>query len=131
MPMLEIIHSDMFLPEQKKLFASDAMEIFNEILGTPTGRLRLYFQTLTPENTIEGLLSESDQQPSSMLVLRLSLLEGRPEIKRAALIHRLSELAADQFSFPLAEIRFALIELQATNWGIGGVTIAKRQRTSA
>lgn len=130
MPMLEIIHSDEFSREQKKTFAAGAMEIFQEVLSTPLGRLRLFFQPIAPDSSIEELLPGGDQ-PASMLVLRLTLLAGRPDDKRAALIGRLSALAAECFTFPLAEVRFALIEIEPANWGIGGVTVAERQRVQA
>lgn len=62
MPMLEIIRS---APEalslgQKRAFALEAEKIFQEILGTPSGRLRLFFQEIAPLNTIEGLKEETN-----------------------------------------------------------------------
>lgn len=127
MPMLEIIHSDEFLLEPKQKFAAEVMQIFGEVLGTPPGRLRLFFQPVAPDNCIEGLLP-GDEQPAGMLLLRLGMLIGRTEAQRAELIRRLSALAADCFAFPLAEIRFALTEIEPANWGIGGVTIAERRK---
>ena len=128
MPMLEIIHSDEFSREQKQTFAAGAMQTFGEVLGTPVGRLRLFFQPVASDNCIEGLLP-GDEQPAAMLLLRLGMLVGRTEAQRAELIQRMSALAAESFDFPLAEIRFALTEIEAENWGIGGITIAERQKS--
>lgn len=55
--MLEVIRSGSaaLSLEQKRGFALEAEQIFREVLGTPPGRLRLMFQQIVPEDTIEGL----------------------------------------------------------------------------
>lgn len=57
MPMLEVIRSraEALRLEEKQAFALEAEQIFREVLGTPPGRLRLLFQQVAPEDTIEGL----------------------------------------------------------------------------
>lgn len=57
MPMLEVVRSgaESLSLEQKRAFAREAEQIFREVLGTPPGRLRLLYQQIAPEDTIEGL----------------------------------------------------------------------------
>jgi hypothetical protein len=63
MPLLEVLHSSQepATLEQKRAFARSAVEIFRDVLGTPDGRLKVFFQQLAWEDGIEGLLvSEGD-----------------------------------------------------------------------
>jgi len=62
MPMLEVIRSrpEPLSLEQKRAFACEAQQIFQQVLGTPPGRLRLFFQHIAPEDTIEGLQETND-----------------------------------------------------------------------
>lgn len=65
MPMLEVIHG---LPEApgvaaKRAFAEEAAQIFREVLGTPPGRLRLFYRRVDPEDTIECLLAPGPGGP--------------------------------------------------------------------
>jgi hypothetical protein len=51
MPMLEVLRSDKepLSPAQKRLFTREAVKIFQEVIGTPPGRLRLFFIDLPAE----------------------------------------------------------------------------------
>jgi hypothetical protein len=58
MPILEVIHStpEPVSVEQKQAFARAAVEIFRDVLGTPDGRLKVFFYQLGWEDCIAGLL---------------------------------------------------------------------------
>lgn len=62
MPMLEVIRSrpEPLSLEQKRAFAREAQQIFQQVLGTPPGRLRLLIHHIAPEDTIEGLLETKE-----------------------------------------------------------------------
>lgn len=62
MPMLEVLRSrpEPLSLEQKRAFAQEVQQIFQQVLGTPPGRLRLLFQHFASEDTIEGLQETSD-----------------------------------------------------------------------
>ncbi|RMF80278.1 MAG: hypothetical protein D6737_08605 [Chloroflexi bacterium] len=62
MPMVEVIHATPTptTHEQKQAFAEEAVEIFHDVLGTPHGRLRLFFYQLDWEDSIAGLLSDDE-----------------------------------------------------------------------
>ncbi|WP_052889598.1 MULTISPECIES: tautomerase family protein [Thermogemmatispora] len=68
MPMLEVLRADdrPLSADQKRAFAREATRIFHEVLGTPPGRLRLFFLD-TPSEGLEGLYERppaaSDEQP--------------------------------------------------------------------
>jgi hypothetical protein len=64
MPLIEILYarSEPFDRERKQAFAQAAVEIFREVVGTPPGRLRLAFQHLQPDDTLE-LLTEAHTKP--------------------------------------------------------------------
>jgi|RhiMetdeSRZDD1v2_1073273.scaffolds.fasta_scaffold631760_4 4-oxalocrotonate tautomerase len=63
-----------------------------------------------------------------MLVLRVTMIEGRTLEQKTQLIRRLSEAAASHFDMPLAEVRLIIYEVQAAHWGVGGRSIAARER---
>ncbi|MGB9752352.1 MAG: 4-oxalocrotonate tautomerase [Roseiflexus castenholzii] len=65
-----------------------------------------------------------------MLVLRVTMVEGRTDEQRAALMHRLSECAARHFDKPLEEVRLVIYEIPKTHWGVGGRSLAEREGTS-
>lgn len=62
-----------------------------------------------------------------MLVVKVTMLEGRTLEQKEALIERLSAAAAKHLNWPLAEIRVVIYEVARSNWGIGGHSIAKRE----
>lgn len=65
MPMVEIIQASQepASVEQKRALTREVVEIFKEVLGTPDGRLRLFFSSLDWEDGIAGLL-ESGEKPA-------------------------------------------------------------------
>jgi 4-oxalocrotonate tautomerase len=65
-----------------------------------------------------------------MLVLKVSILEGRTEAQKAELIRRLTAAAELYLNESADEIRVIVYEVPTTNWGAGGVTMAKRERNA-
>ena len=65
-----------------------------------------------------------------MLVLKITMLEGRSEEKKAELIQRLTQSAAQHLNEPAESIRILIYEIPPTDWGAGGITIAERHRRS-
>jgi 4-oxalocrotonate tautomerase len=63
-----------------------------------------------------------------MLVIKVTILEGRDEARKAELIRRLTAAAELYLNEPAAEIRILLHEVPATNWGSGGITMAEQGR---
>lgn len=64
MPMLEVLRSakDRLEPEKKRAFAKDATKIFREVIGTPPGRLRLFFLEMPWDKSLEEVM---DDDPNS------------------------------------------------------------------
>lgn len=62
-----------------------------------------------------------------MLLLKVTMLEGRTTEQRATLIRRLTEAAARHFDYPSSEIRVVIYEVAREAWGSGGQTIAERE----
>jgi 4-oxalocrotonate tautomerase len=62
-----------------------------------------------------------------MLILKVSILEGRTEAQKAELIRRLTAAAELYLNEPADAVRVILYEVPTTNWGAGGVTMAKRE----
>lgn len=63
-----------------------------------------------------------------MLMLKLTMLEGRTEEQKAELIQRLTAAVELYLNAPCADTRILIYELPPTNWGAGGVTIQQRER---
>lgn len=59
-----------------------------------------------------------------MLVLRVTMVEGRTAAQKAALIERLSAAAARHLGAPLEEVRLVIHEVPGANWGVGGRPLA-------
>ncbi len=59
MPLLEVLYAgdEPVSFERRRAFAREAVAIFQEVLGTPPGRLRLVIHHLKPEESL-GLLAE-------------------------------------------------------------------------
>lgn len=55
-----------------------------------------------------------------MLVLKVTMLEGRTQEQKSELIRRLTEAAARHLNEPASEIRVIIYEVPPTNWGAGG-----------
>ena len=65
-----------------------------------------------------------------MIVLRVTMLEGRTDTQKAELIRRLTESAAKRLHEDAAGIRVIIYEVPPTNRGAGGVTLEERNRQS-
>jgi 4-oxalocrotonate tautomerase len=63
-----------------------------------------------------------------MVVLKVSLLEGRTEAQKADLIRRLTAAAELYLNEPAGGVRVIVYDVPPTNWGAGGVTMATRER---
>jgi 4-oxalocrotonate tautomerase len=63
-----------------------------------------------------------------MLVLKVSIREGRTEAQKSELIERLTAAAELYLNEPADDIRVIVYEVPPTNWGAGGVTMTKRER---
>lgn len=63
-----------------------------------------------------------------MFILKISMLEGRTDEKKAELIRRLTDAAAQHLGAEAAEVRCIIYDVPPSNWGAGGVSIqASRQ----
>jgi len=65
-----------------------------------------------------------------MLVVRVTMVEGRTAEQRAVLMERLSACAARHFGLPLEEVRLVIYEIPKTHWGVGGWSLAEREEAS-
>lgn len=62
-----------------------------------------------------------------MLVLKLTMMEGRTAEQKEELILRLSEASARHLGWPLEEARMVIYEVSKNDWGIAGRSVAKRE----
>jgi hypothetical protein len=64
MPVMEVIHAAKEKADtaQKRAFVRSAVEIFRDVLGTPDGKLRVFFYQLDYEDGIEGLLNSDEDE---------------------------------------------------------------------
>ncbi len=63
-----------------------------------------------------------------MLVLKVTMVEGRTPEQKATLIRRLAEAAARHFDVPIDEVRTIIYEVSRNEWGVGTVTLEERDR---
>jgi len=63
MPMIEVLYvrDEPLNAGRKRAFAREAERILEEELGTPPGRMRLFFQHTRPEDSRTGLLDRSSE----------------------------------------------------------------------
>lgn len=61
-----------------------------------------------------------------MLVIKVTMLEGRTSEQKAELIRRLNEAASRHLNEPASDIRIIIYEVPPSNWGAGGITMEKR-----
>jgi 4-oxalocrotonate tautomerase len=55
-------------------------------------------------------------------IIQVSLIEGRSDEKKAALIHALTEAAHESIGAPRESVRVIINEIPKTQFGIGGKT---------
>lgn len=55
-----------------------------------------------------------------MLILRVTMMEGRTVEQKEALMQRLSEAAARHLGVPLGEVRMVIHEVPRGHWSVGG-----------
>lgn len=63
-----------------------------------------------------------------MLLLRITMLEGRSAEQKAELARAVSAAAAEAFGVPLAEVRLIIQEVPPTHWTVGGTSMAELRR---
>lgn len=63
-----------------------------------------------------------------MLVLKVTMVEGRTPEQKATLIRRLAEAAARHFDVPVDEVRTIIYEVSRQEWGVGTITLEERER---
>ncbi|MBE3593786.1 MAG: 2-hydroxymuconate tautomerase family protein [Candidatus Carbobacillus altaicus] len=66
-----------------------------------------------------------------MPLIQITLLEGRTEEQKEALIEEVTLAVHRSIGAPLESIRIALYELPKSHWAVGGKTMAKRGRESS
>jgi len=62
-----------------------------------------------------------------MVVLKVTLLEGRPLEKKRELVRPLTEMAARLLQEPHEEIRVILYEVRRDQWAAGGVLFSDKE----
>jgi 4-oxalocrotonate tautomerase len=62
-----------------------------------------------------------------VVVLRVTLLEGRPLDKKRELVRRLTEMAARVLGEPEGEVRVILYEVRRDQWAVGGVLFTDKE----
>jgi 4-oxalocrotonate tautomerase len=65
---------------------------------------------------------------SYMLVLKVTMLEGRSQSQKEELIQLLSQTASRELKYPLEEIRVVLYEVSRSQWGVAGRSFADQDR---
>ena len=65
-----------------------------------------------------------------MLLLKVTMLEGRTAEKKAEVIRRLTDAAARHFNEPTADIRIIIYDVTKEDWGAGGITVKERESKS-
>jgi 4-oxalocrotonate tautomerase len=73
-------------------------------------------------------LSNAQEKGGFMLVLKVTMAQGRTPEQKEALIAQLSRAAAKHLDWPLEEVRVAIYEVGDYEWGIGGRSIAARRK---
>jgi 4-oxalocrotonate tautomerase len=68
---------------------------------------------------------EKTEQP--MPIVRVEILEGRSQERKAELIRRLSEAVVESLEVRPEQVRVLLYELPAEHWAVGGETMAARR----
>ncbi|RAQ94144.1 4-oxalocrotonate tautomerase [Thermogemmatispora tikiterensis] len=63
-----------------------------------------------------------------MLVLKVTMLEGRSQSQKEDLIQLLSQTASRELEYPLEEIRVVIYEVSRSQWGVAGRSLACQDR---
>ncbi|BBL83388.1 tautomerase family protein [Thermus thermophilus] len=64
-----------------------------------------------------------------MVVLKVTMLEGRPPEKKRELVRRLTEMASRLLGEPYEEVRVILYEVRRDQWAAGGVLFSDKEGT--
>lgn len=63
-----------------------------------------------------------------MIVVKLTMMEGRTVGQKAELARRLTEAAARHFGADPKEVRVVVYEVPATNWATGGILMSELRK---
>lgn len=63
-----------------------------------------------------------------MIVVKLTMMEGRTVGQKAELARRLTEAAARHFGADAKEVRVVVYEVPATNWATGGIPMSELRK---
>lgn len=62
-----------------------------------------------------------------MVVLKVTMLEGRPPEKKRELVKRLTEMASRLLQEPYEEVRVIFYEVRRDQWAAGGVLFSDKE----
>ena len=55
-----------------------------------------------------------------MPLVEITLIEGRPDAKKAALIAKVTDAVVEAIDAPVEAVRVVIREVPAAHWGVGG-----------
>ena len=65
-----------------------------------------------------------------MIVVKLTMLEGRTDEQKSELIRRLTESASKHLGEAPEGIRVIIYEVPPSNWGAGGVSLKVKEKNA-
>jgi 4-oxalocrotonate tautomerase family enzyme len=91
--------------------------LYAEIVAAPIERFRATVNVVPSDQWGLGGVPEA---PRISPLIRILLMEGRPQELLHRLIAEMSALVAEILGIPLADTRVLVTEIPVTHWGIGG-----------
>lgn len=107
---------------------------YARLLDAPIERLQVWIEEIDPElyaisgEPADEVLAERDRASSEIPLIRLALMDGRPQEQIEAAIRELSELVADVLGGSSERVRVEVRKVQPEHWGIGGVPASIKRR---
>ncbi len=118
MPLLQIDLMEGHSAETHRRLLEECTARFARIVDSPIERFRSFINLVpTSQWALGGVVGDAKVSP----LIRIDLMEGRPQQVREALISELSQLTADILGIPLADTRVYISEIPPDRWGIAGV----------
>lgn len=68
---------------------------------------------------------------NDLVILRLTMMEGRTADQKRRVMRALSEAAARELECDLESVRMVIHEVPASNWGVAGISMRERAEASA
>jgi 4-oxalocrotonate tautomerase len=65
-----------------------------------------------------------------VLVVKITMLEGRTDEQKEALHERVAAAAAEHLGQPIEEVRTVIYDVRPRHWGIAGRSVAARRQAS-